>query len=139
MSLVSKRQTGFTLVELIVVMAIVGTLLSFVGPVTVNAMEKFEARQEMEQLKNWLMKLSSKSYATGTSNLVVFEGKKISVFERKNKDGIASDTKTLEYLFFPTQSVSFTSKGFVTTDKLNVLVGSNDNVIDLNLLINQPK
>ena len=52
-----KKSYGFTLIELMVVMAIVALLLTMVGPLAISAVDKANAKQEMLTMKNWLKKV----------------------------------------------------------------------------------
>ncbi|MDI3473651.1 MAG: hypothetical protein PWQ48_1932 [Thermotogaceae bacterium] len=47
-----KKKAGFTLIELIIVMAIISTLLSIVTPTAVNALKRAKATQVAFNLRN---------------------------------------------------------------------------------------
>ena len=56
---------GFTLIELMIVMAIMALLMALVGPLTIQGYEKMQGKEEQLALKNWLRANSYRSYATG--------------------------------------------------------------------------
>ena len=56
---------GFTLLEVMIVMAIVGLLMALVGPLTIKSHEKTQAKAELLTLQNWIRGNSYRAYATG--------------------------------------------------------------------------
>jgi prepilin-type N-terminal cleavage/methylation domain-containing protein len=57
--------SGFTLIELMIVMAIMALLMALVGPLTIQGYEKMKGKEEQLALKNWLRANSYRSFATG--------------------------------------------------------------------------
>ena len=109
---------GFTLIELMIVMAIVALLMGMVGPLAINSLEKAEAKQEMLSLKNWLSKVSYKAYATGQAQQITLVGKNITLSGLSainNKQVV----ETFESLFFQPQVISFNKKGMVSPNIIN--------------------
>jgi prepilin-type N-terminal cleavage/methylation domain-containing protein len=67
---------GFTLIELMIVMAIVSLLLGLVGPLAINNLEKANAKQELLTIKNWLTKISYRAFHTGKEHILKLSVKK---------------------------------------------------------------
>jgi len=75
----TKNSQGFTLIELMVVMAIVALLMSLVGPMTIEGYEKIKAKEEQLSLKNWIKGNSYRSFATGKASVITLSGVSISL------------------------------------------------------------
>jgi prepilin-type N-terminal cleavage/methylation domain-containing protein len=106
-----NRKTGFTLVELLVVMTIVGLLLSMVGPLAISSLEKAQAKQELLSIKHWLSKLSARSYYSATEHYLVFNGHGVNLFLMNKNEPIIK--QKFKYLFFQPQQLFFNSKGMI--------------------------
>lgn len=107
------RSSGFTLIELMIVLSVVSLLMGLVGPLAINSLEKAEAKQEMLTMKNWFRKISFRAFSTGQGYVLKLSGKKVELFfENDTRQPIA--TKYLDTLFFQPQILSYNAKGFVT-------------------------
>jgi len=112
-----NKNKGFTLIELMIVMSIVALLMTMVGPMAINSVEKANAKQEMLTMKNWFRKISYRAFATGNSYQLKLTGKKAELFlinKNNEQPQKAISTKTLESLFFKPQLLTYSAKGFVT-------------------------
>ncbi|WDE13265.1 pilus assembly FimT family protein [Thalassomonas haliotis] len=110
MKVFKHRQTGFTLIELMVVMSIVALLMGMVGPLAINSLEKAQAKQEMLSLKNWFRKVSARAFNTGQQHTIKLTGKQVALYV--NKQGPVESVR-FEFLFFQPQTLHFSTKGFV--------------------------
>ena len=108
---------GFTLIELMVVMAIVALLMTMVGPLAINNLEKAQAKQEMLSLKNWFRKISARAFYTGQEHVVKLAGKKVMLYVRGQEQRTITEI-TFESLFFQPQILQYNTKGFVEPGKL---------------------
>lgn len=107
--------TGFTLIELMIVMSIVALLMGMVGPLAINSLERAKAKQEMLTVKNWLRKVSSRAFSTGQAHVVKLSGKNVQLYVKGDEKNLI-ENKTFESLFFQPQLVNYSKKGFVSTD-----------------------
>jgi len=134
---------GFTLIELMVVMSIVALLMTMVGPLAINAVDKANAKQEMLTMKNWLRKISYRAFTTGNSYQLKLAGKKAELFltldnnilegERQNS---ALITHNFETLFFQPQILTYSAKGFVSPTLVEGTYRDKKLQLDLNVWVN---
>lgn len=127
-------QSGFTLIELMVVMTIITLLIGLVGPLAINSLDKAQAKSEILTLKNRLRKISYRAYILQSSAEVTFKGKEITIsYNGSNSQPI---TITNEVLFFNEQVLYFNNYGFVQPLKLNLTYRDINTTLDLASLIN---
>jgi prepilin-type N-terminal cleavage/methylation domain-containing protein len=135
-----RQQLGFTLIELMIVMSIVALLLSLVGPMAIQNLEKAEAKQEMLMMKNWLKKISYRASATGQQHQLKLSGNTAELYMITTEQNESSShiiiTKTFNSLFFKPQQLTYSAKGFVTPDVLQAQYRSNDLTININHWVN---
>lgn len=123
-----SRARGFTLIELIVVMLIMASLLSLVGPLAVKNVEVTRYKTEEMQFKNWLVKMSHTAFYSGKPISISLSGKlaTATIGEQPSKDSdlrhTQSDIKTdqleLEQLFFQPQSFQLSKNGFPSVESI---------------------
>jgi len=136
---------GFTLIELMVVMAIVAVLMAMVGPLAINTLDKAQAKQEMLTMKNWFRKISYRAFSTGTAYQLKLSGKKAELFsvtQTENGDFIDINpilSKTLESLFFNPQILYYNGKGFVSPTTVIGTYRNKPLKVDLSSLVNDEK
>jgi prepilin-type N-terminal cleavage/methylation domain-containing protein len=127
-----KKNLGFTLVELMIVMAIVALLLTLVGPLAINNLEKAQAKQEMLSVKNWLRKLSYQSFLTGKKIKLKVEGKQMEL-ELANEN---ASYKNLDVLSFELQKFTFNESGYVHPTSIKGNYRGKPIIVDLASWIN---
>ncbi|CAH1552967.1 type II secretion system protein [Vibrio rotiferianus] len=149
MMLVSNRRRsmrGFTLIELMVVLVILGTMLSLVGPLAVSNVDKAKVTTEIAQLNNWITKVSLSAYYKGFPIIASFEGKQIRVFaepvtrfddKEEQIDHQPNETEIIDkiefdVLFFQPQQIQFNKNGFPLQDTLRYQL--NNSQIELSVL-----
>ena len=127
--------TGFTLIELMIVLTIVGVLMTMVGPLAVQSVEKAQAKQEMLSLKNLLRKVSAKAFNTGNEYRVILSGKQVTLYLADNEEK-PQELFEFEYLFFQPQKLYYSNKGFVEPTLVKGTYRDKPLDLDLNLWIN---
>jgi len=132
--------SGFTLIELMIVMSIVALLLSLVGPMAIQNLEKAEAKQEMLMMKNWLKKISYRASATGQQHQLKLSGNKAELYmivtDQNESTSHTLITKTFNSLFFKPQQLTYSIKGFVSPEELQAQYRSKDLTININHWVN---
>ena len=131
----SVKQKGFTLIELMVVMTIVGILLSLVGPMAMNALDKAEAKKELLAFQNWVQHIGAKTYYTGQQRKVVLEGKLVSLYIDSGEPKLESSYET-KALFFRPQMFTVNRSGYASVSKISGTLKDKEIDIDLDKLIN---
>lgn len=106
---------GFTLIELLVVMAIMTVLMGLVGPMTINGLEKAQARTEVMTLNRWMEDLAYRAFLSQQSIELQLTGK-----QAKASSPQVDFVKTVdfEYIYFQPQTLVFNSNGFTQQQSL---------------------
>jgi len=133
-----KIKNGFTLIELMVVMSIVALLMTMVGPLAINSVEKANAKQEMLSLKQWFRQVSSRAFYTGQEYTIKLAGKEARLFQ--GYEQVTAITKAeFETLFFKPQILNYNKRGFIEPDKITATFQGKDIELDLASWINGEK
>jgi prepilin-type N-terminal cleavage/methylation domain-containing protein len=122
---------GFTLVELLIVMAIMSLILSIVGPLTVKIVDKAQAQSELITLKNAIHKLSYKAFASATPYTLTLSSKTLKLESQRSN----LSTHRFEYLSFAEQVITFNSRGYPSPETVNVFLLDRNETINLFKLI----
>lgn len=109
-SVVKKDNAGFTLIELMVVMAIISIAYSLVGPNLLQSYENIQARAEVRELNETIKKLSYKAFLTGKEIDIALENNVVRYNFTKNDKQIKLNYR---YLRFPAQQLKVSSSGFI--------------------------
>ncbi len=125
------KDTGFTLIELITVIAIMAIVLSLVGPLTLKFIDKAQAQAEYITLKNNLKKISYLSFASATPHTLKFVDNKITVSKGSRPDKVLS----FNYLSFTTQQLYFNSRGYTEPEILQVSFSNKNETLNVFKLI----
>jgi prepilin-type N-terminal cleavage/methylation domain-containing protein len=112
-----RKQQGFTLIELMIVMSIVALLMGLVGPLAINSLEKAQAKQELLTVKNWLKKISYRAFTTGQTHIVKLAGKNVMLYS-KGQQTMPIENRDFEALFFQPQELIYNKKGIVSPSNL---------------------
>jgi len=123
------KNSGFTLIELMIVMLIVALLGAMVGPMAINSLEKAQAKQELLTLKNWFKQISYRAYIGGQSLKITLDGKQALLMTASEENIIKKET--FDFLFFQPQQLLFNNKGFVSP--LNVTGTYRKQALELDL------
>jgi len=111
--------SGFTLIELMIVLMVMALLFGLVGPLTMKSLDRAEAKKEQLTVKNWLVGVSHRAYYSGNQFKVALEGKQIQL---ANFDGQVIETFTMNSLFFTPTTVHFNRYGFTDKETVEVTV-----------------
>lgn len=135
----SKHPLGFTLIEIMIVMSIVALLMTMVGPLAMNSVEKANAKQEMLTMKNWLRKISYRAFTTGNSFQLKLSGKEAKLYlvsENSEQAPKLFKAITLESIFFQPQVLNYSTKGFVSPTYLEGMYGKSTLKLNLSEWVN---
>ncbi|MFT7008492.1 MAG: prepilin-type N-terminal cleavage/methylation domain-containing protein [Colwellia sp.] len=133
---------GFTLIELMVVMAIVALLMSLVGPLTIQRYEKTRGIEESLSFKNWLVANSYRAFATGKNAVFSLSGNKVTfTYSINNTDlqnlaeGVVAgqiiyepqlnpiiSSREFSYLFFQPQTIHVNAYGIISDKSISMTI-----------------
>ncbi|MGJ8680091.1 prepilin-type N-terminal cleavage/methylation domain-containing protein [Paraglaciecola sp.] len=113
---------GFTLIELMVVMAIIAILMSLVGPLVVNSLQKSQAKVEVMTIKRWSKNISIRAFMTQQVLLLELNGKSAKLINEQN---VVIKSVDFEYLYFQPQSIEFNSNGYALQGSLQYQLKEN--------------
>ncbi len=112
------RPAGFTLVEILIVMGLMGLVLTLVGPLLQNQVTKADASAEFIEAGQYINNSSKVAFLQNTPVSLSFDGR---VLTRK----MAGRQDQVEYnhLFFPKQQLVFNQHGYSDSRSISVVAG----------------
>ena len=123
------RVRGFTLVELLVVLAILGFVVALVGPLTADRLDKARAQEEWIILDRTVRGLAFRAFADGRD--VELRGEGTQLTWKLGKDDAQS--LTLAHLFFDTpQVVVINSNGVAEPGRMTLRQAGRERSLELN-------
>ena len=124
-----SRARGFTLVEMLIVIAIVGVLVSLVAPMGVRQVDKARAQEEWLIVERTIASLAFRAFAEGRAVDLEARGKEL-VWQIGNDP---PRRLALAHLFFdPNQHVMIDANGLADHDAIEVLQASRRRELVLN-------
>ncbi len=105
---------GFTMIELLIVLTIMGLIMSLVAPLSLKAINRSDAKVELVEVKNWLRNRANKAFLEQRDYLVVLEKDNGIVFQGET----AVESKQLKYIQFPKQEITLNRFGMISTDSI---------------------
>jgi prepilin-type N-terminal cleavage/methylation domain-containing protein len=125
---------GFTLIELMVVLAIISVAYSLVGPNLFNTYKKMQGQAELKEFKDTLNKISYKSFINAREVVLQLNDRSV---KYRYIDEPKFITMTMEYVRFPKQEIIFSSAGFTNVSSFSIEINqqlSNISLDEINSL-----
>ncbi|WP_108947131.1 pilus assembly FimT family protein [Shewanella halifaxensis] len=115
----NRSNKGFTLIELMVILLIMGVLLSLVGPLAVKNVDKTNSRTEELQLKNWFDKVSQSAFYRSQIVTISLQGRAVNATVDVAASKVKIDSIMFDSLFFPPQELELNKNGFFKQESVN--------------------
>jgi prepilin-type N-terminal cleavage/methylation domain-containing protein len=118
--------SGMTLVELLIVLAIVGVVGSLVAPSAINQLNRARAQQETLNFLRLIDGLAFRAYLESEASEVLLEGTRVTLVSKGRQ------TATIEYkrlYFSPAQRVRFSENGVTSPTHVSVFSGSRERLL----------
>ena len=117
-----KYSKGFTLIEILVVLLILGLVISLTGPRLFNLYEGIQVSAEEKRVEEIIEKVKIVSFLRQISHTIILEGQTLSV--------VNNDIKLeFRHLYFPAKVLRFNKNGFTDISKIRYLVGKKERFI----------
>ena len=124
-----RRVRGFTLVELLVVLTILGVMMAMVGPLAVDRLDKARAQEEWLVLDRTLRSLAFRAFADGRDVEIRAEGAQVTW----RIAGADERALTLGHIFFDEpQVVRINTNGIAVPSSLALHQGRRARTLELN-------
>ena len=124
-----RRAPGFTLVELLVVLAILGFVVALVGPLTADRLDKARAQEEWLVLERTVSGLAFRAFAEGRAVELQAEGSRLTW----RVAGADERALPLKHLFFdPAQQVRINANGIAVPAQLTLQRDGRERRLELN-------
>ena len=118
------------MVELLVVLAIFGIVLSLVGPFTINQLDNVKRAQEREEIRMVLNEWQFRAFSQRRAIELEFSGRRLvanrvnSIYEAEAETQLA--TYEFEFSQFPTQRIVINSHGYAEQTELSLRQGERE-------------
>lgn len=113
-----KIGRGFTLIEIMITLALMGTVFALVGPLIYQQVERSQASAEFIEARLFLQNSGRLAFLRGSAVRIELDGKLI----RRTING-QHQQFDFNHLFFPKQQFSFNAHGFTAQQSVDVVTG----------------
>ena len=117
---------GFSLIEIMVVLLIIGSVVAVVAPLTIKQLQTSEARSEFLHFRSTLKGLTAKAFTRGVSFQVEMKNSTVTVSSL-----LGTEVFEFEQLSLPQQTFYINRNGFPSVDKFTVQLAKQDKVMNL--------
>ena len=126
MASIKCKPSGFTLIELMIVVLIMTLGAGLIGPLSLKELNKSRAKIEYLELRNTLKIMTTQAYARGFGYQVVLAEKNMTI-----KSSIGEKAYTYEYITLPRLSFYINSNGFPSVNNLMIIVGKKQQTLSM--------
>ncbi len=121
-----RRKNGFSLVELLIVLAVIAALIAVVTPIALNAIAKAKATQVAENLKTIGGAIENSIYVDGMSGITTGSDLTLSNFVKDVQSGYTAQVNTTATAGQYTVSVSGPGSDEVNTTTIGEILGTSN-------------
>lgn len=115
---------GFTLVELLLVMIIVGAAAGLAAPVLFNTLDGIKARAEEQKLTETIQAVSLRSFIRQVAYVLEFKDNVVTVRNEPFR-------LEFEYIKFPPTALAFNGNGFSDSDTLRYIMRGKEKILNV--------
>lgn len=120
MSLFKRSNSGFSLIELLVVISIMASIMALVGPLTVRSVESARAQTELVSIERWINGWGRKAFLMGS--VIVIEAQNGQLIARS--EGVPIDTRALGlWRLKESLKIEFSSAGLPSIARIELTSG----------------
>lgn len=101
------------MIELMIVLIIMGMMMAIVAPVSMQAIERSEAKVELQELKNWIKQLANQAVLTSTPITLELDGG-----EAKLTGDKLLEVQKLNYVVFAKKSLKINQFGIAVPQQV---------------------
>jgi len=127
---------AFTLIELMIVMAIMAIAMAIIGPNTYKVYQKAKFQSNYVELRELLKSISYKAFINDKAVVIELAQDRIKYGYKSNVQSQKMIEHTFKYLSFPTQSIEINRSGFATAANISVNGARWSKTIDLTVIAN---
>ena len=120
-----NQPSGFSLIELIVVMAIMAVLMTLSGGLFQKSISQQERHVELEQVGQLFHQLSYQAYYGGSSLRVRLENNTLSIIPEPANEEVVVKEYVFKQLTFVAQDYQISSKGIISPNNYGVFWQTN--------------
>lgn len=130
-----NNQRGFTLIELLVTMTIMLLLISFVGPLTVDRIDKTKKNTEIELLRTKMYSFATTTSMIRCGAVINFKNHEM-VYVNRCRSRPYTVSMEFEFLSFQDVTLHINRFGIYNEDEFSIEIDGRAVHIDLNALNN---
>lgn len=123
---VARKPSGFSLIEIMIVLIIIGALAAIVAPLTVKQLEGSKARSEYLHFRSALKGLTAKAFTRGVSYQVQMKDSNLTV-----SSVLGKELFVFEQLALPELTFYINRNGFPSVDSFKVQLAKQEKVVKL--------
>ncbi|BDX07693.1 pilus assembly FimT family protein [Planctobacterium marinum] len=127
-----SKQSGFTLVELLVVMTIIITATGLAGGLVVDGVTKFRAKAEIQDLEQTFILASSKAFVLEKRLSIKLSENQMQIYSGKSQ----VFEKTFNYLMFSETDFNVNRLGLIDANRIELAVNGMTKTIYLDEIYN---
>ncbi|MBF0370847.1 MAG: prepilin-type N-terminal cleavage/methylation domain-containing protein [Magnetococcales bacterium] len=133
------RAGGFTLLELLLVLVIIGLAVSLSAPLLIDGYARHQGRLELGSLKDLIHQIEMHTYAQSRPARLELAGHEVKLFWQEDPPR-EIHAHSYEHLFFEPQTMGFNAHGFVDPEQLTVTVNGEEEALSFRPtpLLNRP-
>lgn len=127
-----SKPSGFTLVELLVVMTIIVTATGLAGGLVVNGVAKFQTKAELQELEQIFIRASTKAFIAEKRLSIELSDRRVRIY---SDESLAMES-TFDHVLFNSLSIKVNKLGLMNKNSVEVLVNGNYKKINLDDVYN---